>query len=466
VSSEQPLSSSYSDPVPLRGNSKYYSISIGIVLGSVVLDALLSDVSDVISSALFLSTRIGIFSLVAIVSLSAGLYLTSIGMRYLKSNPNSTILSLAIFSKSIRIIQFILTSLIAFIILQMAVTATYYTVPFVVSIGISYIAGSITIALLSFKFIQWRRSGSTKNSVIILFLSSSSVISVALVMSVISQVAIMLEAYPNVIQSNSAQEFPTLALSSPEYYQSFLLMSNFLALAFILLTWGASSIMLNRYSKIIGRSKYWAVILAPLVSTIIGSITLFAPSVGGVFDPSLMIFRLVAVSSIISQGVLIGSAYLIVSRSIRGRAPGKIVDFIRTSAIGVTILFVSFSANLSIGAFPPFGLIAYSFVPIGAYFYFAGLYSLALSFSIDDRLRKLVRKSIIDQSGLVDDIGKAIVNQDLQKEVIPLLKKYSTEIEEKAGVNPLTTESDIRSYLDEVLNDIAKNKQNKGAVSS
>ncbi|MDQ3837493.1 MAG: hypothetical protein M3270_11275, partial [Thermoproteota archaeon] len=460
MSSGQSSSPSSSNPTLFPTRTKYYSISIGIVVISVVLDALLSDISDVISSALSLSARISIFSLLAIVSLSAGLYFTSIGIRYLKSDPSLTIRSLAVLSKSIKIIQFILTGIIASIILQMITAAMYYTVPFIVSISISYLSGSVTLAFLSFKFIQWRRSSSSRNFVIILLSSSSAVISAALSISIISQSAIILEAYPNTIQSNSAQEFPTLLLSSSEYYQSFLFMSNFLALAFILLTWAASAVMLKRYSRIIGRLKYWTIILAPLASTIIGSVVLFAPAVGGVFDPSLIVFRLVGVSSIISQGILIGSAYLVISRSIRGRAPDKILDFIRISAVGVTILFVSLSANLAIGAFPPFGLIAYSFVPLGAYFYLAGLYSLALSFSLDDRLRRLIRGSIIDQSGLVDGIGKAIVNQDLQKEIMSLIKKNSIEMEERTGVNPLITESDTRSYLDEVVNEIAKSKRN------
>jgi hypothetical protein len=89
-------SSSSSNPVLSHSRTKYYSISIGIIVISVILDALLSDVSDVISSALSLSARIGIFSLLAIVSLSTGLYLTWIGIRYLKSNPSSTIRSLAL----------------------------------------------------------------------------------------------------------------------------------------------------------------------------------------------------------------------------------------------------------------------------------------------------------------------------------------------------------------------------------
>jgi general stress protein CsbA len=54
--------------------------------------------------------------------------------------------------------------------------------------------------------------------------------------------------------------------------------ANWLVLPLAYIIWAATAIMLNHYSKIFGRKKYWIILSIPLISLIAGTISALLPS--------------------------------------------------------------------------------------------------------------------------------------------------------------------------------------------
>jgi hypothetical protein len=151
------------------------------------------------------------------------------------------------------------------------------------------------------------------------------------------------------------------------------------------------------------------------------------------------------------------------SKGIENSTRGKINDYLRISAVGVVILFVSFFANPSAGSYVPFGVLSASFFVFGAYLYFAGIYSSAISIASDVRIRETIRTSLLDKSKLLDNIGQADINRELEKETKDMLKKHEESMRHETGIESAISDFDMKNYLNEVMAELRKARQLKSS---
>jgi hypothetical protein len=91
---------------------------------------------------------------------------------------------------------------------------------------------------------------------------------------------------------------------------------------------------------------------------------------------------------------------------------------------------------------------------MAAYLVVAGIYSSAISVSLDVGLRKTIRKSVMEESKLLDSIGTAQMEQELRSRVLTITRKISDKMEEEAGVETSMTEEDMKQHLNNVLKEI------------
>jgi hypothetical protein len=89
---------------------------------------------------------------------------------------------------------------------------------------------------------------------------------------------------------------------------------------------------------------------------------------------------------------------------------------------------------------------------------FLGLYSSAISVSQDAKLRRSIRSSAVKESELLDSIGTAQMEQELQKRVMKIVKEQSDNMTQETGVQPSLSENDMKEYLDMVVNEIKRTK--------
>jgi hypothetical protein len=96
---------------------------------------------------------------------------------------------------------------------------------------------------------------------------------------------------------------------------------------------------------------------------------------------------------------------------------------------------------------------------ISSYLVLAGIYSSAMSVSLDIGLRKSIRKSVKEHSRFLDSIGSAQMYQGIQKAVLKMTKEHADQMTEETGVQPSVTEDDMKQYVNDVLEEISTDKK-------
>src|SRR5262249_54830575 len=120
-------------------------------------------------------------------------------------------------------------------------------------------------------------------------------------------------------------------------------------------------------------------------------------------------------------GLLFAAAFWSMARRIGIR---QLRDYMIISAYGLALIFGSQQAIiLANKPYPPFGLATISFLGLASYLMLMGIYSSAVSVSEDSKLRNLIRKFAITELRLLDSIGTAQMEREIEKRVMALAKR-------------------------------------------
>ena len=117
--------------------------------------------------------------------------------------------------------------------------------------------------------------------------------------------------------------------------------------------------------------------------------------------------------------------------------------------------------QVSVAAFPPFGIAAFSMLSLSSYMIILGFYSAATSISQDVRLRQYIRELCRADSGFLSTIGEAQLEKKVQAKASDLesvVKEERLELEKKSGIRSSVQEQDIKQYLLEVLQEVERHK--------
>ncbi len=71
-------------------------------------------------------------------------------------------------------------------------------------------------------------------------------------------------------------------------------------------------------------------------------------------------------------------------------------------------------------------------------------------------MRQTIRRSVTEQSKLLDSIGTAQMEQELQYKVLAITKKLSDKMVEETGVEASMTEEDVKAHIEMVRKEIHK----------
>jgi hypothetical protein len=106
--------------------------------------------------------------------------------------------------------------------------------------------------------------------------------------------------------------------------------------------------------------------------------------------------------------------------------------------------------------YPPFGLATVSFLGISSYLILVGIYSSAISISEDNKLRKSIRNHAMKEAKLLENIGTAQVQQEIERRAITLTRKTRDSMVEDTGIAPSLSDVDIKKYLDDVISEVRR----------
>jgi signal transduction histidine kinase/MFS family permease len=453
-------------------NSRQFLVVISIVVSSLIIDISLSNISDLIS----VSTSWGFAAFIAIAIVYAvGQYLI---LEFVKQKSKRIRMKSPLFNKLstiITIVQYVLTAIIVFIILQIFVNSYYYTSMLTWSSSISYAIASIITVILVLEFFSWYRSN--RNFILLLYGVSFIIASISIVFSLVFFTIILLDM-PDKITSPSPSELTSeqKEVSHSEQkevghgpdirkfdqstisgkVQTVFVTSHIVS---FLLLWGSTTMLLHTYSKKLGKIKFWTIITIPIASflSIFVIVTPFVLSLSYGSSDIDMIFKIIvdalgytlpaAVSSI-----LFGLPFWMIARTLSYSSTLK--DYMIIAASGFALFELATTGSVMLAAYPPLGLASVSFVGLSAYLMFIGTYSAAISMSEDVKLRQSIRKSAVDESKLLVSIGSAQIDQKIEKKVIGMAKDHAASMTEQTGVQLSLTEHDMKQYLSTVLKEI------------
>ena len=96
---------------------------------------------------------------------------------------------------------------------------------------------------------------------------------------------------------------------------------------------------------------------------------------------------------------------------------------------------------------------------------FLGVYCSAISISQDIQLRQSIKKVATQDSNLLSSIGTAHMAQEIQRKIDRFkddVQEEEKELEQKTGIEAnIKEEDDIKSILEEVLQEVSKKKKPK-----
>lgn len=372
-------------------------------------------------------------------------------------------LHLKVLDKSVTIIQYLLSGIIVFVLLQVVIFSEFYTSAVSMAAVISYLMAIFMMIFLSLRFFSWFKLH--RNPVVLFYLLSTIMLSINAAFSL----ALILTISPGIpsLVGESQIAGMTRAIAANPFAVG--LNNGYTAtsiLSFILL-WLATALLLREYSKRIGMITYWALVSIPLVYFLSQFPALFFNLFGSLIgsNPTFygIVLTLIFSLSKITGGILFGVAFWTIAKHLPDITVVK--SYMVIAAYGFILFYISNQAGSSLfqlgGVYPPFGLPTIAVIGFSSYLMLVGIYSSAISVAQDSRLRRVIRKSVQQQSSLLDKIGTAQMQQEIENKVLSTIRSQAENLKSETGIATSLDENEIRDYMKEVITKIITKKNEK-----
>ncbi len=385
--------------------------------------------------------------------------------------------------------EFTIIGIFLAIIFQIAFSSSYHISLLIPIMAINFTLATVIMSLLSYRLFQWYRI--TRNLPLLLYSSIASLLAVGIGAMTAGNIAIItlqqehIEEVTPVTQLQSSLQPSFLperssssssSSSSTTLYdlRSLQVVVTPLRIGYVFL-WFTSVLFLRHYSKRVGEVKFWIIVALPLLSFLIGVYLLSAVDSSSSMDSQeeeeeqqqssskLLLYILLIVASVIAGAILFGMMFLSVAKSmhkVKSTATSALANYLTVSAYGIIILPESLTSPfIDLTAYPPFSAIAWSLAAFACYMFSFGFYASAISLSHNRELRRVIRKSALEQSSkLLDNIGVGELQQQLQDKVMNIVNAQAEKIEHQTGVRSSFSEEEAKEYLQQVLGEIKESK--------
>ncbi len=364
--------------------------------------------------------------------------------------------TLQVIFQVIAIVQFILSGLLVLVLFQILIDLSYKTSLIIGIVIVSYISAIFNIAILSERFIRWIYSG--RSYVSLLFGFATFTILVNTIITMIFIVTVLL-SQPNDIGWHIGMLTATFSGLNEAVRQ---LYSTSFIIAYVV-TWFATVTILSTHSNRLGKVKFWAFVILPLLYIIGEFQVLILPLLSQYRsdDPVTftIVYTLVFNTIKFTGAFFFGIGFWSMARKVQQKS---LKSFLNISAYGLILLFVTNQATLLLNTlFPPLGLTTACFVGLSSFLLLVGTYSAAVSVSNDARIRKAIRSSVETESHLIGDIGDAEMQMTLNAKVFSMMNKLQKRLQEDTQVESSLTDDEIKKYTNQVIQEIIRKKKDR-----
>ena len=433
------------------------TVIIWIVTAFLIADVILNYVAEFIEPYLISLPSIILFT-VMVGLCSFGTYFL---LKFVREKSKSVVSKdpyLKVISTTVMVVQFLLIALVIFLLFEILFTSQYDTPLFVATALISEILALGLLGLFAQRFLSWFILN-RQSTVVLIYGLSFAVAAFSLAVIVIYDVTYLPQKDPH-ITPQTGVVFPNTLEPGSLLDILFSIYTFLNMISFGLLILG-TAILLFHYSKKIGQVKFWVIILLPLVyfiSSSVENLKIYAPTT----DAQWFNWYLFSSLNSTAGGILFGVAFWTIGKTFNQNSVVK--DYLKFAAFGFVLLFISTQASPSGAPYPPYGIITMTFLPLSSHMIFLGLYSTAISISQDIQLRQSIKKVATQDSNLLSSIGTAHMEQEIQRKIDrfkDVVQEEEKELEQKTGIEANIKEEDLKSILEEVLQEVGKTKKPK-----
>ena len=366
------------------------------------------------------------------------------------------------FHKSTKLVFYVSAVIHAIIILQMVLASQYYVGLSIGTMAGSYLLGSVVLAYLSYRFLNWYRT--SRERTMLLFGIAFSVLAASLaITALVNSAAILLIDFTQTEGAMTSGRTETPygkvrdSLSSALFLVT--LTPGRIAFAFY---WVGTALLLRNYSKIIGRMKFWFIISLPLVIFLIATVLIF----GNIANSQFTRVTLSLVYAI-SSGVLFAVIFITTAKNLSRLKHQYTGRYLSLAGYGTLLFVMSTVAPVHVvdwlhTPYPAFASSGWSIACIALYLYSFGIFFSASAISKDVQLRKSIRKIVADESRLFGSIGSAQMESELNSRILKVVKEQEINLEEQVGIRQEMDVSEARSYLNEAIEEVKRARKAPG----
>jgi hypothetical protein len=332
------------------------------------------------------------------------------------------------------------------ITIQIITTSQYTTLLISTLVTASQISTLGFIGLLLSKLIRWTRSN--PDLTVVVFIIAMILLAVNVSSMTILHVVTSASA-PKIIDSHGCgltcvSQRPILALIYSVSY----------SLSYIAI-WISSIVLLRNFQDKIKRTRLWILILLP--------ITLFLLSINSsLLDNIINLFGLDflvedAIYTILVNvtgplaGVVSGLVFWYMARNLYH---SRMRSHIILVSYGIIILLsLNYSTGFQLFLFPPYGTISTSFMMVGSFAIFVGVYFSSIYVAQDSKLRAFIanpKSPVYKELKFFSSTGTSENRESTISNVTHVLKNIAADMEDESGV-PLDLDDNLMEYVKLVL---------------
>jgi hypothetical protein len=438
--------------------SKYterkFLVLVSTMMIVLIVDVSLSNVSDIIARDLVSTTGIILFIILScIYSIVQYFILKSVIKKNMEAKRH--MFDVHLINRAMVIVQSILTAIIFFGILQIIFASGYYTSLLIASTTISYGFAAVVMGILSYRLLSWFKLN--RSIIVLLYGLASIFITVNAVSTIIFFDFVLLGKQAVTTPTSEVVFAPSYPVGTPMgVVTTMQIYSNILYFA---LMWLSTAVVLRYNINRVGKIKFYILVSLPLIYFLSYYFTLYStinPSSPEPAPSSLFFLILMFGYAYVMGGFLIALAFRALAKAV---SKSNIVKYyMLLTAYGFVLFFTAASATILQAPYPPYGLVNVSVVSLSLFLILSGLHYSAVSLAQDVNLRNSIKRSAIKEFKVLDSIGTAQMQQEVEKKVLTTVKHNLDTLTKDSGINPSLSEDEIKYYMEEALNELKKTR--------
>jgi hypothetical protein len=412
-----------------------------------------------------------LFAVLTVSSYGVGYYLLA---RYAKQTgmqvQKSGIPYLRSMFHTVRIAFFVTAAILAIIILQILTTSQYYVALSLAIVVVGYLLAAVNIGLLGYKMLSWYRIKHNLATLLfaVTFLAGAIGFSnIPIVNSVFffsvnpyltEQYYVDYDYQPD---HNNGYVVPHFSIKkSDSLFALYQLTMNILRAPYFLM-WASAIVLVQNYSKTMGRAKFLLITVLP---GFIFPISIFESVSGGVFPP--LFASLYGGAALALAGLFMAIIFFVSAKNVKrihGSQNKSISQYLTITGFGFLLALVAISPAVHVidrihTPFPPFATLTWAFLGLSTYLVSTGFYLSAIRISQDIGLRKSIRQVATEESSgrLLDNIGTAQMAQAIEHRVQKIAREQEESLKKETGVRQEVSKEDVEAYVKEVLEEVKK----------